>query len=92
MCQAISCDCALRITAKVIEGLGGSRSEVTLAESWRTLVGCILSLGGTIDWPALQPGGLLIRQAFETRLQQVVKLGCQRGERTPWTKTVRSAQ
>lgn len=33
-----------------------------------------------------------IRQAFEARLQQGVELGDQRGERTPWAKTVRTAQ
>ena len=33
-----------------------------------------------------------IRQAFEARLQQVVELGYQRGERTPWAKTVRTCQ
>jgi transposase len=47
---------------------------------------------GTIDWPALQQGCRPIRQAFEARLQQVVELGYQRGERTPWAKTVRTCQ
>ena len=47
---------------------------------------------GTIDWTALQQGCRPLRQAFETTLQQVVELGCQRGERTPWAKTVRTAQ
>ena len=47
---------------------------------------------GTIDWPALRQRCRPIRQAFEARLQQVVELGYQRGERTPWAKTVRTAQ
>ena len=47
---------------------------------------------GTIDWPALQQRCRPIRQAFEARLQQAVELGYQRGERTPWAKTVRAAQ
>ena len=47
---------------------------------------------GTIDWPALQQSCRPIRQAFEARLQQVVELGYQRGERTPWAKTVRTTQ
>ena len=47
---------------------------------------------GTIDWPALRQRCRPIRQAFEARLQQVVELGYQRGERTPWAKTVRSCQ
>jgi hypothetical protein len=48
--------------------------------------------GGTIDWTALQQGCRPIPQAFEVALQRVVELGCQRGERTPWAKTVRTAQ
>ena len=47
---------------------------------------------GKIDWPALQQSCLPIRQAFETTLQQVVELGYQRGERTPWANTVRTCQ
>jgi len=47
---------------------------------------------GTIDWPALQQGCRPIRQAFEATLQQVVALGVQCGERTPWAKTVRTCQ
>ena len=47
---------------------------------------------GTIDWPALQQNCRPIRQAFETTLQRVVELGYQRGERTPWAKTVRTSQ
>ena len=47
---------------------------------------------GTIDWPALRQRCRPIRQAFEARLQQVVELGYQRGERTPWAKTVRTCQ
>ncbi|CAK6688803.1 IS66 family transposase ISCysp4 [Synechococcus sp. CBW1107] len=43
---------------------------------------------GTIDWPMLQEGCQPIRQAFVGTLQRVVELGCQRGERTPWAKTV----
>ena len=47
---------------------------------------------GTIVWPALRQRCRPIRQAFEARLQQVVELGYQQGERTPWAKTVRTAQ
>ena len=47
---------------------------------------------GTTDWPNLQQHCRPIRQAFETTLQQVVELGYQRGERTPWAKTVRTCQ
>ena len=47
---------------------------------------------GKIDWPALQQSCRPIRQAFETTLQQVVELGYQRGERTPWAGTVRTCQ
>ena len=47
---------------------------------------------GTIDWPALQQRCRPIRQAFVAALQRVVDLGCQRGERTPWAKTVRTCQ
>jgi len=47
---------------------------------------------GKIDWPSLQQSCLPIRQAFETALQRVVELGYQRGERTPWAKTVRTCQ
>ena len=47
---------------------------------------------GTIDWPVLQHRSRPIRQAFEATLQQVVELGYQRGERTPWASTVRTCQ
>jgi transposase len=47
---------------------------------------------GTIDWPGLQQRCRPIRQSFEATLQRVVELGVQRGERTPWAKTVRTAQ
>jgi transposase len=47
---------------------------------------------GTIDWPALQQSCRPIRQAFVSTLQQVVELGAQRGERTPWASTVRTSQ
>ena len=43
---------------------------------------------GMIDWPGLQEACGPIRQAFVATLQRVVELGVQRGERTPWTKTV----
>ncbi|WP_259719747.1 transposase [Synechococcus sp. CS-1328] len=43
---------------------------------------------GTIDWSTLQQGCRPIRQASVGTLQRVVELGCQRGERTPWAKTV----
>jgi len=45
-----------------------------------------------IDWPQLQKNCRPIRQAFEATLQQVVELGCQRGERTPWDQTVHTCQ
>ncbi|MFM9100603.1 MAG: IS66 family transposase, partial [Cyanobium sp.] len=55
---------------------------------------------GSIDWPVLQQSCRPIRLAFvveELRaavvtLQQVVELGIQRGERTPWASTVRTCQ
>ena len=47
---------------------------------------------GTISWPALQHSSQPIRLAFEATLQQVVDLGVQRGERTPWASTVRTCQ
>jgi hypothetical protein len=43
---------------------------------------------GTIDWPQLQQGRRQIHQSFEATLQRVVVLGFERGERTPWAKTV----
>ncbi|CAK6686984.1 IS66 family transposase [Synechococcus sp. CBW1107] len=33
-----------------------------------------------------------IRRQFETTLQRVVDLGCERGERTPWAQTVRTCR
>jgi transposase len=47
---------------------------------------------GTIDWPPLQHRSQPIRQAFEATLQQVVELGVQRSERTPWASTVRTCR
>ncbi|MBD2548327.1 IS66 family transposase [Microcystis elabens FACHB-917] len=55
---------------------------------------------GTIDWLALQQECRPIRLAFVVEdfraavatLQQVVELGIQRGERTPWASTVRTCQ
>ena len=47
---------------------------------------------GTIDWPMLQQSCQPIRQAFVGTLQRLVELGCQRGERTPWAKTVGTCQ
>jgi hypothetical protein len=43
---------------------------------------------GTIDWPTLQQGCRPIQLAFVATLQRVVELDCQRGERTPWAKTI----
>jgi len=43
-----------------------------------------------IDWSTLQLACRPIRQAFVATLQRVVELGYQRGERTPWAKTVRT--
>ena len=45
---------------------------------------------GTIDRAALQQCCRPIRQAFEATLQRAVDLGCERGERTPWAKTMRT--
>ena len=47
---------------------------------------------GTIDWQTLRRCCWPIRQSFEATLQRVVELGYQRGEQTPWAKTVRSCQ
>jgi transposase len=47
---------------------------------------------GKINWPGLQQRCQPIRQAFVATLQRVVELGVQRGERTPWAKTVRTCQ
>jgi transposase len=47
---------------------------------------------GANDWPTLQQGCRAIRRSFEATLQRVVELGYQRGERTPWAKTVRTCQ
>jgi transposase len=47
---------------------------------------------GTIDWSTLQQSCGPIRQAFVGTLQRVVELGCQRGERTPWVRTVRTCR
>jgi transposase len=47
---------------------------------------------GRIDWSQLQQCCRPIRQSFEAALQRVVELGYQRGERTPWAKTVRTCQ
>jgi hypothetical protein len=47
---------------------------------------------GTIDWHQLQQGCRPIRQSFEATLQRVVDLGCERGEQTPWSKTVRTCR
>jgi transposase len=46
----------------------------------------------TIDWSTLPLACRPIRQAFVATLQRVVELGYQRGERTPWAKTVRTCQ
>jgi transposase len=47
---------------------------------------------GTIDRAALQQCCRPIRQAFEATLQRAVGVGCERGERTPWARTVRTRQ
>ena len=46
----------------------------------------------TIDWPGLQESSRPIREDFEATLQRVVELGCERSERTPWAKTVRTCR
>ena len=48
--------------------------------------------GGTIGWYQLRQDCLPIRLAFEQTLQRVIDLGCQRGEKTPWAKTMRTCQ
>jgi transposase len=47
---------------------------------------------GAADWLALQRSCQPIRLAFEQTLQRVVELGCQKGEQSPWAKTVRTCQ
>jgi transposase len=47
---------------------------------------------GHLTGPELQHRCHPIRLAFEATLQQVVALGCERGERTPWAQTVRSCR
>jgi transposase len=47
---------------------------------------------GQIPWPQLQENCRPIRRQFESTLQQVVDLGCERGERTPWATTVRTCR
>jgi transposase len=47
---------------------------------------------GTIDWPTLQQDSRPIRQKFVAVLKRIVALGVERGERTPWAKTVRTCQ
>ena len=48
--------------------------------------------GGAIAWPQLQHRCHPIRRMFEATLQRVVDLGCERGEQTPWAKTVRTCR
>ncbi|MFN9622641.1 MAG: hypothetical protein ACK587_07395 [Cyanobacteriota bacterium] len=43
---------------------------------------------GAIDWGGLRRCCQPMRLAFEQTLQQVVYLGCKRGETTPWATTV----
>jgi transposase len=45
---------------------------------------------GTIDWQTLRRCCWPIRLSFEATLQRMVELGYQRGEQTPWAKTVRT--
>ena len=47
---------------------------------------------GTIDWPALQQRTGPIRHAFVATLEEVVELGEQRREQTPWARTVRTCR
>ena len=47
---------------------------------------------GTIERAALQQCCRPIRREFQATLQRVVHLGCERGERTPWARTVRTCQ
>ena len=44
---------------------------------------------GMLAWSEFQHRCQPIRLAFEGTLEQVVDLGCERGERTPWAQTVR---
>ena len=47
---------------------------------------------GTIDWPTVQQASRAIRKGFMAVLERIVALGVERGERTPWAKTVRTCQ
>jgi transposase len=47
---------------------------------------------GLLAWPELQHRCRPIRLQFETTLERAVDLGCERGERTPWAKTVRTCR
>ena len=47
---------------------------------------------GLLAWPELQHRCHPIRLAFEATLERVVDLGCERGERTPWARTVRTCR
>jgi len=47
---------------------------------------------GQINRQELQSVTTPIRLAFEQTLQRVVELGCQRKERSPWARTVRTCQ
>jgi transposase len=47
---------------------------------------------GATDRLALQRSCQPIRLAIEQKLQRVVELGCQKGEQSPWGKTVRTCQ
>ena len=47
---------------------------------------------GSMDWLALRRSCQPIRLAFEQTLERVVDLGCQRKERSPWARTVRTCQ
>lgn len=47
---------------------------------------------GSIEWRQLQQACWPIRLAFEQILERVVALGCQKGEKTPWARTVRTCR
>jgi transposase len=80
---------------RAIAERSGASAEVghQLLELQHQLFGCWHRYReGGIDWSGLQHSSRPIRQAFVATLQRVVDLGCNRGERTPWARTVRTCQ
>ncbi len=80
-----------RSTAAAIELLGNAFGGAELLDLQQQLfVQWHQWQDAAIDWSTLQLACRPIRQAFVATLQRVVELGYQRGERTPWAKTVRT--